>query len=387
MMEIRAQDRSSPAGRGLRESIWVFLDRSSRTESKRTKALVRQWLAEYPCSHVREMRRRLQSSSDNQFLAAFFELYLHRLLILLGLAVRIPTSPGPAQKTEDFAILRGETEILRLEARFVGREEAHAKQDRFCAQLRRALNQIDCPSFGFGFALSGEFQFPPRYGRVAKAFGRWLHNNTPSMLQLIHEGARLSELPRFVRREAGARIEGEAIVLKYAQTASPKPIALWSPGARDMATHQKLRRALKAKASRYGRPRRPYVIAVAVEECCDDLEVTAALFGDEVFGIPFDEAGTGGQPCGHRKQNGFWIGPHGVQNRRVSAILAVSELFPMVGRARPTIYHNPWADHPLPTALLPIEQVAFDRTSCTMQRKPGIPVGQIMGLEETWPLQ
>jgi hypothetical protein len=154
-----------------------------------------------------------------------------------------------------------------------------------------------------------------------------------------------------------------------------------------MSTHSKLKCALKAKATRYGAMQEPFVIAISARDPVDELDLCNAFFGDEVFSVPCGTHGAVGQVTWSRRPNGFWYGPSGPQNTRVSAVLVVSELFPWsIAAQRPVLYHNPWAKHPLDRNLIPTTQLVFDASLGAYEEKVGLHAHEIFGLPSVWPI-
>jgi hypothetical protein len=156
-------------------------------------------------------------------------------------------------------------------------------------------------------------------------------------------------------------------------------------GARMVDNRTPTRDAVKEKARRYGRFRRPYVVAVnAVDQHLDKIDIMEALFGSESF---LFRRGHGGQsePEIIRQPDGAWVGPRGVINTRVSAVLVVSSLTPWSAAAySPELYLNPNARYPYsgPLLTLPSHRPVGER----LERFAGRDAREILGLAEGWPL-
>jgi len=184
-------------------------------------------------------------------------------------------------------------------------------------------------------------------------------------------------------KEAGVLIEVCPLCLKTFGQCAEESIGGWFPGARWMRTAEKLRKAVKAKAARYGRMKVPFVVAVGLYEPVDRKDVLEALFGDVVYKIPFCKEGMLEEPVPSRKPNGVWWGPRGSQNTRVSAVLIVDRFFPWsVAATRPVVFHNPQAKHPLKHNTLPFSYVRVDHKKLDTQE--GRPAREILGLPLGW---
>src|SRR5689334_22992960 len=116
-------NRKQPA-----ETLFAFIDRCGRPAVARVRELLEGWFAAYPATGKEHLRGRLMRD-DGGFHGAFFELYLLALFRSLGLVLELPLSQRPGQKTEDFQVYNNERLALRVEAKHVGQEEEHARQD------------------------------------------------------------------------------------------------------------------------------------------------------------------------------------------------------------------------------------------------------------------
>lgn len=67
-----------------KESAFAYLSRCARPEADAARTALDEWLGAYPREDADNLAARLRSRRDDQHLAAFFELLLHRLLTALG---------------------------------------------------------------------------------------------------------------------------------------------------------------------------------------------------------------------------------------------------------------------------------------------------------------
>ncbi len=113
------------------EGDFPFLNRSSWPESARIRDELERWFARFPSSAVdaarerRDLRGRFRSRSDRDHQAAFFELFVHELLMRLTLGVEVhPAVPG-LSKRPDFLVTPANGEPFYVEAVAVsGKSEA-----------------------------------------------------------------------------------------------------------------------------------------------------------------------------------------------------------------------------------------------------------------------
>ena len=381
MRLFRVTPRSGHTKKELRESLWEFLDRSSRPEVARLRELLERWFAAYPEAERGRIRRRLVAANEEQSRAAFFELYLFAMLAAANFTVEVPKPSTAGEKIEDFRAHRGGNLAFRVEAKYIGQERDHARQDALWQELEHILENVASGNMWFTVRLSGSSERQPRFSRIARAFERWLEAERASTALDLGNGGDSYDQPWFEMDEAGLHIEIRPMALKNPNSRSERSIGVWTAEPRWMRTDDKLRKGLKTKASRYGMMTVPFVLAVSLHEIPDETDLSNALFGDEVFTLSWGPDLKIGAPVPSRKPNGFWLGPNGPQNRRVSAIVVFVEILPWsVAASTPVIYHNPWAEHPLPSEYLPLPQMVPDWVTGQYAKKPGITIRQLLGL-------
>ena len=86
----------------LDESTFEFLARGGRQEASEIGEWVEEEWSEIPCCRRKGLENRLRSKNFKQFIEAYFELQVHRLLRRLGLEIDIEPSLAGTAKTVDF---------------------------------------------------------------------------------------------------------------------------------------------------------------------------------------------------------------------------------------------------------------------------------------------
>jgi hypothetical protein len=147
-----------------------------------------------------------------------------------------------------------------------------------------------------------------------------------------------------------------------------------------------LHRAIKDKAGAYGQLRMPYVVAVASEGTfVSDFPILNALFGHEQVTLTPNADGTPNFTS-TRAPDGVWLGPRGVQNRRISAVLTAQLLRPWcVTTVVPTLWHHPAAEHPLVVEFLPWRKAVVDASGGLVFREPALGLNAFFDLPTDWP--
>lgn len=71
------------------DPIFPFLNRTARVEFERIRQELEKWFSHYPTSDQKEFRAQFRSSIDAQHQAAFFELFLHELLLKMECKITV----------------------------------------------------------------------------------------------------------------------------------------------------------------------------------------------------------------------------------------------------------------------------------------------------------
>src|SRR6266508_6440058 len=86
------------------EPHFTYWNRSARPLARHIRQELELWYAHYP-DGTNDLRSRFRSADDVQHQAAFFELFLHELLLRLGCTVEIhPAVPGTSKRPEFRAV-------------------------------------------------------------------------------------------------------------------------------------------------------------------------------------------------------------------------------------------------------------------------------------------
>ncbi|KXB05054.1 hypothetical protein AKJ49_01460 [candidate division MSBL1 archaeon SCGC-AAA382A03] len=97
------------------EPCFEYLNISARIESQKIRELLEQWFKRYPSEHQDDLRGRFRDKDDRIHIGAFFELYLHELMIRSGYEVEVHPDINGTTNHPDFEVLTDELEFY-LEA-------------------------------------------------------------------------------------------------------------------------------------------------------------------------------------------------------------------------------------------------------------------------------
>jgi hypothetical protein len=151
--------------------------------------------------------------------------------------------------------------------------------------------------------------------------------------------------------------------------------------------HLAIREALRRKAMRYGQLMKPCVLALNSHRLTThEHEVKLAMYG--VAWEHPEYFGSGKIPMNFPDEcDGLWIRRDGIHARQVSAVLVgAPPIQPWsIARHELTVWHNPWAAHPMKT-VFPHRSIALDPVSMTLTTTPAIESpSSIFGIADDWP--
>ncbi len=372
------------------EPLFAYLNRTARVEFATIRRELEEWFARYPASNQAELRARFRSHIDSQHQAAFFELFLHELLLRLGCQVTVHPTVLSVARTPDFLVKSPEGEAFYVEATIATNESAAeaAARARINAVYDALNRRVDSPDFFLWIEVDGNPATPPPARRIASFVSARLASLNPDEIAKLYETGRIEEIPRWSFEHEGWKIEFKPIPKKPEARGKPevRPIGVQSTGVRWVDHRIPIREAIVEKAGRYGDLDLPYVVAVNVLEFINKIDVMEALFGKEQFTIAFSQSKPT-EPVdirASRLPNGAWTGTGGPRYTRVSAVLLATQLSAhSVPRANLRLYHNPWAQRPYRSVLTRLPQ-AIPRDNC-MEYIDGETTGAIFGLPASWP--
>ena len=377
--------RSFTGPRAYAEPQFDYLDRSARPEAERVRAAMEAWYRPFLDDND-DLRNRLRSPDDVQFLGAAFELYIFALLGGLGYQIEVHPEAGGGRATRpDFLITdrNGHSQYVEVTLATDTSQQARAASTRM-AHVYDAINRIKCANFYLHLDIDGKPRTSPRTRKLQRDLEAWLDSlDADRIAQQITNSDR-SALPTFTWQHEDCRIEFQALPRSPNRRGdlSARVIGIMSTGAHWVATWLAIRNSVLAKGQRYGKLDKPLVVAVSANEFnVDRIDEMQALFGQEQFVFVRGEE----EPRMERAGNGVWRGPKGIRYKRISAVLIAAAFTPWhAGMRKITLYKNPWTELPVQGPICDLS-AAVPEKSGKMSWREGVHPREVLGLPAGWP--
>lgn len=366
---------------------FMYLNHSARPGVEAIRQTIEGWFSRYPRPHRAELRARFRS--DNyEHRSAYFELFLHELLLRLGCAVEIhPEIPG-IDRHPDFLVTSKDGSSYFLEAILATdqtKEEMAAEARK--NQVYDVLNKLESTDFFIGMDLHGAPATPPPGNRIRMFLAKHLEQLDRAKIEAHFEQGGFPALPHWRYEHDGWTVDFFPIPKSDNARMNPgvRPLAVLFEGVSILETRRAIRKAVQEKAGRYGKLSLPYVIAVNVlSDHVDDTDAIEALFGDEQL-IYRGGSALPQEPEFARAPNGAWYGPRGARNTRVSGVLIFEQLSESnISWVSASLYHNPWASRRYDGELNRLRRGVVG-PKATMEYFEGETPASILGLPAGWP--
>ena len=359
--DISRQDKSP---RGYSEPLYDYLNRSARPSSEQIRSLLDEWYSHFPSDHKNELQRRFCSSDDLSHQSAFFELYMHELLLQSGFKLEVhPDIKGKSTHPEFLAYLNNKP-MFYLECTLAVGPKKEVSAEKRENIVYDTIDKLASPNFFIEVKVEGTPNTPPPGEKWRRFLDKKLAELDPDEFASNFETGELDSLPSWSRNHDGWNVTFRAIPKSPEARGKLgiRPIGIKWFDVIECKDHENIRNALKEKAGKYGKLKIPYIIAInSISYFCDDISIANAFFGDEKTTVTLYKNGSTKQKHG-RHPNGAWIGPQGPQNTRVSAALIFKYLlWGNIEKETPILWHNPWAQHPLIHEIWPLPQKIIDR--------------------------
>lgn len=373
------------------ESSFDYYNNSAQPGMASVREIIERWYEEFPDAGKTDIRGRLRSGRETNFLSAFFELYLCQLCRRSGYSVDIyPDMASHARRSHpDFILSRDGEPSLYLEATLAQDSDASRTEDRRLSELKDAINRVLCPDFSLWIEYGGAAKENIAFGKLQKRLQKWV------------DGLEAEQVTEEVRERGNAAFPafpGEYGGLTFTITARPRspenrgtstarPLGLSMPDELlEWDTNEDIREAVRRKAKRYGDLKLPYIVAINVmKELFDFDDILDGLFGPRTVELLRGPDGIS-QHRVVRRGGGALTGKTEPRNAIVSGVLIANNLIPRtIGIETPLLIHNPWAQKPISPGVWRLPQKTIDLSTGAIISRQGLQAREILGIPEGWP--
>lgn len=370
------------------ENTYQFLNRVAGPFWDRVRNLAETWYQRIPTDQRGDLRNRFRSRESISTLAAFWEIYLHEALVRHGFDVTIHPELPNSERSPDF-LAQSDDSSFYVEATCYFEKDRTSAEERRRERLYDAINQLWNPNFHVWIDIEREGASSPPGAPLRKALQRWLTHLDPDEVNASHEPGNMFDLPSFTWDRDGWTISFWSIPIKPEARGKPdsKLIGVYGTGeAKFIDDKTPIRSRLGAKAKRYGQLDRPFVIALSCHTMfVDHISIVDSLYGDEAVQFGHDANGEV-VTRDIRQPNGFWRGPAGARNRRVSAVLIGRNIAPWsVTDRAPVLWHHPFANHSLEASLVYPSQRFDPERSLLVEVEGTESMHEFLDLPSDWP--
>jgi hypothetical protein len=144
------------------ESRFNYYNQSARPSIAVLREMLEAWFERYPEDKKASLRGRFRSENDSQHKSAFFELYVHELLVRLDFDVEAEPDLADSGTHPDFLAYRSGTPKFYVEATLAGLPtQSEYSADRRKAAVQDVINSINSPNFFLGIDIQGAPTSPP----------------------------------------------------------------------------------------------------------------------------------------------------------------------------------------------------------------------------------
>jgi len=369
------------------KSDFEFLEKTTKPEYLVVRHMLEDWFSNYPDSGKYELKARFRQSQKNGFHSAFFELFLHELLMKLNSKVSLHKETKTDKTTlPDFHVVDSHSHESYVEATVVtGKSKGRQAEEERLGELIRNLNRlIISPNFGLALESRGYPRESTSAKNIANEINRLIENFDNEIILDLSINNDLDSLPKWCFNANGCVLIFEPLPISKSRRRSLQrdPILFHTRNVEFVDHHSPIRNAVTRKANRYGKLSLPFIVAINCLELVDDIDVMNALFGQEQFHVPIqpDRPITPEDIRFSRKRDGAWTNPIGPRYTRISGVLVAMNLWPWsINGSKICLYHNPWATMKYDSVLTTLNQASLSGE--LMQRVDGSTLADILELE------
>lgn len=370
------------------ESSYSYMNRSAQDAAYKIRGVVEDWFNCYPEDEKAEFQRRFQSDEDTSYNAAFFELYIHELLLRLGYEIELhPQTGNDLQSRPDF-LVKSPTGCFYLEA-----TTSECKSKEEIASERRfhvVLDMIEDRLYSRDFKIGIEYKDFPKTTLAAKKICAFIDNHLKGLdlqkIEEIFDEEKHDLIPKWTYEQDGWKLKISPYP-KIPDDIGKNENHLISTVYRDMHivnTGEHIKNSLLSKANKYGKLEYPFVIAInALKWNTKYDDFIDAFFGRNVYKLDlFSEPKVVGVG---RDLRGVLTQLSGPRYTRISAVLGGININPVeIPRSKLRLFLNPFAEKQIGEELVQLPR-AFLSENKIVYSEGVTDISEIFSLPVDWP--
>ena len=375
--------RTDTSSRQRNEPFFAYLNRTADPEATEIRGRLESWFERFPVEARDDVRGRFRGDDDQDHRGAIFELFIHELLTRLDCMVEVhPDIPGKKARP-DFIARHGDCSFY-VEAKVIDLEKSPFAPNPLEEDIVAKINEMTSPHFYIFAVVSGKLSTSLSREKVTRPFIELLDAHDPDEIQRLIDREGPFAAPSRTIKCGSWSLQGwlEPIAPEKRGDDRARTLVIGPARTEECDSSTPIQRAVKKKASKYGRLDAPLVVAVNVSNpFLDKNAEMEALFGKEQITY-FEERPDFPSKLG-RKPDGVWIqGGHQPRYTRLAAVLVFRDLVPWNLCCVPNcLYVNPFAgDMKLPDVLYRLSHAREHEGE--IQWFEGENIGRLLGVGE-----
>ena len=314
--------RTATSSRQRNEPFFAYLNRSAHREATRIRGRLESWFKRFPVEARDDVRGRFRGDDDQDHRGAVFELFIHELLTRIGCMVEVhPDIPGTKSRP-DFLARHGDC-LFYVEATVVDPSESPFAPNPLEEDAVAKINELTSPHFYIFAEARGKLSTPLSREKVTRPFAELLDAHDPNDIQRLIDRDGPFAAPSQTITCGSWSLQGwlEPIAPERRGDDRSRTLVIGPARTGGFDSSTPIQRAVKKKASKYGRLDAPLVVAANVRDPFSDKDAEMeVLFGKEQ--ITYFEERPDFRPKLGRKPDGVWIqGGYQPRYTRLSAVL------------------------------------------------------------------
>lgn len=368
------------------ESHYKYLTISAKPEYIAVCEKLDNWFENYPSKEKKEFIQRFRTEKDDQFLSAFYELYLFELLRKMGYEIEVHPKIENSNSRPDFLVKSIDGEEFYIEVvTITGKTRQEIAREKLLNVIDDTINTIRNKDF---FLRRRVTSFPKKAIpaiKIKEFLERELKKINPDDCMEIIRQNKIELLPHWEFKYGNFVLELSAIPreIKYRDKINTQLIGIRTDPPKSDNSQKALIESLRTKGNKYVGLNKPFVIAVNIFNGYFDRN----FFSNAFFGYQQEFYAQSDLLLNelNKRVAGFWYTNGKSRYTRVCGILAATQLFPWtIGYSDIHFYHNPWAKHSYSGKLnLFTHFIAIDNKYVKIEGSKPI---EFLDIPEKWPL-